>query len=186
MEKQWRMAAEKHALEYRKLKAYVQGVEDAAAAEQGCDGAGLPLGERAATADEPNGQGRGQSARPHRLEDAPAGAAMETYRKAKRWIWAVEAVEKLLLERHAYKHAFFVTYYGLHKPRFGHTDRAILFRLCDQLHASRSTLYAWKREIQTLLVLAAVQQGALRPYGEAEKTGAEGKKNGANTTSSAP
>lgn len=125
MEKRIRMTADLRAREYRKLKAYVRGVEDAA------EGEVLPT---------------------------------EKYLYARRWIWAVEAVERRLSATHADKHAFFVQYYGLRMPRFGHTDNAALMHLCDKLHVSRSTLCAWRKEIQLMLVVAGTQAGAVKPY----------------------
>ena len=125
MDKRWLTAADKYVREYRKLRAYVSGVEDAA-------GAGY----------EPT----------------------EAYLRAKRWVTAVESVDRLLCGSNADMHTFFVTFYGLYMPRYGHSDQAALLRLCDRLHISRSTAYVWRREILQLVVLAATQHGAIAPF----------------------
>lgn len=124
MDKTWRAVVDKRAREYRKLKAYLCGVEEAGA------------------------------------ERAPSPRYLET----KRWVWAIESVERALRRQSKDKHRFFCAFYGLHGSRGAHGDSAVLMHLCETFHVSRSTAFCWRQEALSLLVTAATQAGLIRPF----------------------
>ena len=58
---------------------------------------------------------------------------------------------------------FFRLCYGLDGGRKLH-DRKGLMSLTFSFHASQSTLYQWRSEVLSLLLIAAAETGALQPF----------------------
>lgn len=104
-----------------------------------------------------------------------AGGSVERLRFQKRAAWAI-AVEyaKAYWDRtDPAKAAFFSIFYRLDHPHKSLSSRPSIHRIAMQLHVTESTLYRWKNEILTTVILAAIQTGALRPYALPASTGAE-------------
>ena len=96
------------------------------------------------------------------VEDAH-GVVTDRYRRSVRWTLAVEYVLAYLHRVSEEKERFFRLYYETDRPR-RRTDKEGIAALSFQLYASTATLYEWRKELRTLLVIAAAQTGALRPY----------------------
>lgn len=96
------------------------------------------------------------------MEDA--GCAMtERAAQYKRWVDAVERV-LVYLERYApEKGLFFRQCYGIDGDRKLYDKKGML-RLTFVFHASQSTLYQWRDEVLSLLLIAAAENGALQPF----------------------
>ncbi|MBQ2201595.1 MAG: hypothetical protein II412_03415 [Clostridia bacterium] len=96
------------------------------------------------------------------VEDA-AGKMTPRAAQYRRW---VEAVENLLvhLERTDPERArFFRLLYGLDGGRKQY-DKKGLVSLTFSFHAAQSTLYQWRNEVLSLLLIAAAETGALKPF----------------------
>ncbi len=80
-----------------------------------------------------------------------------------KWVLAVDYAKEYLDRHDPVKAAFFSTLFGLTRPvrRRGHRT---IVALSQELHVTPSTLYQWKNEALSLVLLAAAQTGALRPY----------------------
>ncbi len=96
------------------------------------------------------------------VEDA-ADRVPERYAERLRWTLAVEYVLAYWDRHDAEKARFFRAWYGIDEPRRTKSKNSMI-ALSFELHAAASTLYDWRKEAQTLLVIAATQTGALRPY----------------------
>ncbi len=96
--------------------------------------------------------------------DAGSTAGERMYRCAK-WVLAVEYAKEYLEKYAPLKARFFNELYGIDKPLRRRCEKKSITALSLSLHTDRSTLYKWKSEALTLVVLGAVQAGALQPYG---------------------
>lgn len=96
------------------------------------------------------------------VEDAKGGET-ERYRQSGKWVLAVNYVLEHLKRTDPEKERFFRCIYGIDsgKPRRG--ERAFL-ALAFEFHTTSSTLYRWRNELVSLLLIAASQTGALIPY----------------------
>lgn len=80
------------------------------------------------------------------------------------WVRAVDMAKKHWERTDAAKASFFSRYYCLDRPRKRYEQKPTICALSMQLHVAESTLYKWRNELLTAVVLAAIQIGALRPY----------------------
>ena len=97
------------------------------------------------------------------VEDAH-GIVTDRYRESVRWVLTVDYVLGYLHGVSAEKERFFRCCYNTDGER-RRTDRKGMLALSFEFHMSVSALYEWRKEMRTLLVIAAAQTGALRPYG---------------------
>jgi hypothetical protein len=96
------------------------------------------------------------------VEDA-ACVMTERAEQFKRW---VEAVERVLVYLNRYapdKERFFRQCYGIDGDRKMYDKKGML-RLTFLFHVSQSTLYQWRDEVLSLLLIAAAENGALQPF----------------------
>ena len=101
----------------------------------------------------------------HGVEDA-GGLITERFRESKRWIGAVDAVCAYLNRCDPEKERFFRAYYGIGEPRIVRRhDSAVSVAM--RLHLSTATMYEWKSHVLSLVLLAAAQNGLLKPFDEA-------------------
>ena len=101
------------------------------------------------------------------VEDAN-GVVPERYGQSLRWVLAADLVLGRLKAHDPEKERFFRAYFGTDGKRVRSGKRgmvALSFDFC----VSQSTLYRWRNELLTLLVIAAAQTGALLPYRSEEK-----------------
>lgn len=96
------------------------------------------------------------------VEDA-GGVVPERYRHCRRWTLAVEYVLEYLHRVDMEKERFMRLYCEIDGQRC-RSDQKGMLALSFIFHVSPSTLYDWRKEIRTLLVIAAAQTGAMRPY----------------------
>lgn len=87
-------------------------------------------------------------------------ARVEQYRK---WVEAVEGVLRYLGKHDPEKERFFRQCFGVDGGRKASGKKGLL-RQTFQFHVSQSTLYQWKDEVLSLLLIAAAQSGALIPF----------------------
>lgn len=90
-------------------------------------------------------------------------AGTERSDAVRRWVLAVDYVLEYLHRVSPEKECFMRLYYGLDGER-RRTDAKGMIALSFALHVSTSALYEWRKEILTLLVIAAAQTRALHPY----------------------
>ncbi|MBQ1820735.1 MAG: hypothetical protein II117_03930 [Clostridia bacterium] len=88
----------------------------------------------------------------------------ERYRESVKWVLTVDYVLAYLHRVNEEKERFFRFYFGVDGER-RRTDKGGMIALSFEFHTSASAMYAWRKEMRTLLVIAAAQTGALRPYG---------------------
>ena len=81
----------------------------------------------------------------------------------RRWVGAVENVRALLKRTDPEKERFFGLMYGLDGGRKLY-DKKGLLSLTFSFHASLSSLYQWRNEVLSLLLIAAAETGALKPF----------------------
>ena len=81
-----------------------------------------------------------------------------------KWVLAVEYAESYLKKRDPLKARFFSSLYGLDGTRRRGSEARTIIALSIELDTSTATLYRWKNEALSLVLLAAAQTGALRPY----------------------
>lgn len=92
-----------------------------------------------------------------------AGEITARTQQYRRWVEAVENV-LLHLERCDPERArFFRLCYGLDGGKKQY-DKKGLLSLSFSFHASQSTLYHWRNEVLSLLLIAAAETGALQPF----------------------
>ncbi len=84
-------------------------------------------------------------------------------RAAERWVLAVDYVLEYLHRNDAEKELF-MRYYLCIDGKRRRTDKKGMVALSLAFNVSPSTLYEWRRELLTLLVIAAAQTRALIPY----------------------
>ena len=101
------------------------------------------------------------------VEDAGGGRTSRT-EQYERWVQAVEAVLRYLTLHDPEKERFFRMCCGLDDGRALYRKKGMV-SLTFAFHAGQSTLYEWKNEVLTLLLLAAAQNGALQPFTEKTK-----------------
>lgn len=92
------------------------------------------------------------------------GTGGERMKRCVRWTLAVEYALEYLERNDPMKARFFKMLFGLETPRSRSRERQTILSLSFELHQSADTLYKWKRDALYLVVLAAVQTGALQPY----------------------
>ena len=81
----------------------------------------------------------------------------------KKWVLAVEYVLAYLKRNDAVKERFFRACYGLDGGRKRFNQKGML-ALTFEFHTARSTLYQWRNETLSLLLIAAAQTGAIEPF----------------------
>lgn len=96
------------------------------------------------------------------VEDA-GGVVPERYGYCRRWTLAAEYALAYWDRNDAEKARFFRVYYGIDGQR-RRTGQKGLVALSFEFCVSPSTLYEWRQQIRTVLVMAALQTGALRPF----------------------
>ncbi|MDL2217220.1 hypothetical protein LJC27_01005 [Christensenellaceae bacterium OttesenSCG-928-M15] len=90
----------------------------------------------------------------------------ESHVKAMRdWTWAIEQAWGFFKEKDEHKAElmdalFGLSAKGLHPGRIGRRCS-----LAMKFHISEATLYRWREDIITAVMAAAIQCGAIRPYG---------------------
>ena len=82
------------------------------------------------------------------------------YRK---WVEAIERVQSYLSRNDPEKESFFRCCYGLDGERKRYDKKGML-KLSFTFHVSQSTLYQWREEVLSLLLIAAAETGALQPF----------------------
>ena len=87
-------------------------------------------------------------------------ARAEQYR---RWVGAIDGVLLYLGRNDPEKERFFRLCYGIDGGRKQH-DKKGMVALTFAFHLSQSTLYQWKNDVLSLLLIAAAQTGALNPF----------------------
>ena len=84
----------------------------------------------------------------------------EQFRK---WVDAIEGVLRYLHRYDPEKEQFFRRCYGLDDGHALYRKKGMV-PLSFAFHAGQSTLYAWRNEVLTLLLLSAAETGALTPF----------------------
>ena len=98
------------------------------------------------------------------VEDA-GGPKTERYDEAKRRVETVRGVCAYLKRYDPDKERFFRTYYGLDAPK---KERRSIVAASMDLHVSESSLFGWRREVLSLVLIAAAQNGVFRPFALSE------------------
>lgn len=96
------------------------------------------------------------------IEDA-GGEFTTRAAQYRKWVRATDYVLDYLKRNDEEKERFFRICYGLDGGRKRNDQKGIL-ALTFEFHVSQSTLYQWKTEILSLLLIAAAQTGALKPF----------------------
>lgn len=86
----------------------------------------------------------------------------ERSRASERWVLAVDYVLNYLHRTDPEKERFMRSYLNLDGSR--RTKRSSIVALSLACCTSTSTVYAWRSELLSLLVIAATQTGAIVPY----------------------
>lgn len=84
-----------------------------------------------------------------------------------RWVAAIETALQYLNRHDPEKERFFRLCYGLDDGRALYRKKGMV-PLTFLFHAGQSTLYEWRNEVLTLLLLAAAETGALKPFSNGE------------------
>jgi hypothetical protein len=96
------------------------------------------------------------------VEDAGA-LLTDRYRESRRWVETVDAVCAYLHTHDPEKERFFRAYYGIGEPRMKRrNDSAVSIAM--RLHLSTATLYEWKANVLSLVLIAAAQNGLMKPF----------------------
>ena len=93
-------------------------------------------------------------------------AACETSSRAeqyRKWVRAIERVLLHLSKNDPEKERFFRLCYGIDDGRKQYDKKGML-SLSFAFHVSQSTLYQWRNEVLSLLLIAAAETGALKPF----------------------
>lgn len=88
----------------------------------------------------------------------------DRYHVKQKWVAAVDYVLDYLKRTDTEKERFFRLCYGIDGKRLRLGEKAMT-ALSFDFHVSITTMYRWRSELASLLVIAAAQTGALRPYG---------------------
>ena len=96
------------------------------------------------------------------VRDAGGGMTVraEQYRK---WVAAIDAVLLHLGKNEPEKERFFRQCYGIDGGKKQY-DKKGMIALTFTFHVSQSTLYQWKNDVLSLLLIAAAETGALKPF----------------------
>ena len=86
-----------------------------------------------------------------------------------KWAHAVDLARAHWERKDPLKAKFFLCYYRPDRPLKRYEQRPTVCALAMKLNVSVPTLYKWRSELLTTVVLAAIQTGALRPYGVSEE-----------------
>ena len=81
-----------------------------------------------------------------------------------KWTLAVDHAMAYLKRTDPLKAQFFSRFFGLESPLKRRSEARSIIKLSMELNVSTSTLYKWKSEALSLVLLAAAQTGALRPF----------------------
>ncbi len=92
--------------------------------------------------------------------DGDMTARAEQYQ---RWVRATDGVLRYLKQQDPERERFFRLCFGIDGGRKQH-DKKGMVRLTFAFHVSQSTMYQWKNEVLTLLLIAAAETGALKPF----------------------
>ena len=103
--------------------------------------------------------------------DAGGAGESERMRRCARWTLAVDYAREYLEKIDPVKARFFVALFGLDQPKRRRSERQSITRLSFELNVTPAALYKWKAETLSLVLLAAVQTGALRVYSTEAKEG---------------
>lgn len=96
--------------------------------------------------------------------DAGGDAELPKLREHAAWTLAVEYARTYFERTDPAKAAFLTGFYRLDRPQTRRSGKRTMAATAMQLHVTETTLHKWKNEVLTVLVMAAVQTGALRPY----------------------
>ena len=99
------------------------------------------------------------------------GTGGERMQRSARWVLAVDYAKTYLERNDPQKALFFKRLFGLDEPRSRRRERSTVLSLSFELNVTTTTLYKWKAETLSLVLLAAAQTGALRPYRTEEQEG---------------
>ena len=80
------------------------------------------------------------------------------------WVRAVQGAMAYFMRTDPAKAGFFTGYYHLDRPPTCRDSKRTMAAIAALFHVSESTLYHWRNEALTVVVMAAIQTGALRPY----------------------
>ncbi len=90
-------------------------------------------------------------------------------RAMRQWNLAIRNAVRLMGKSHHDKARFMVRYFGLETPiNRSQSPAARLIRLSQDYNVAQSTLYSWIDDVCHIVLLCAVETGALRPS-EAQK-----------------
>ncbi len=92
------------------------------------------------------------------------GTGGERMQRLSRWVLAVDYAKAYLERNDPPKARFFTLLFGLEEPRSRNREDRSILDLSFELNVSTTTLYKWKAETLSLVLLAAAQTGALKPY----------------------
>ena len=105
------------------------------------------------------------------VEDA-GGQVTDHYRISVQWVMAIEYVLAYLHSYNAEQERFFRLLFGIDGKQQYRGEKGMI-ALSFELNCSVPLLYHWKKEVLSLVLLAAAQTGALRPYAIEAHTGSE-------------
>ena len=89
------------------------------------------------------------------------------------WALAVEYAVGHFERTDPAKAAFLSAFYHLERPPKRFAPKRTMSGVAMRLHVSDATLYRWKNEVLTAVVFAAIQTGALRPFGIEAENGSD-------------
>jgi hypothetical protein len=92
------------------------------------------------------------------------GTGGERMQRCARWVLAVDYTKAYLERSDPQKAQFFKQLFGLDAPRTRRREERTILSLSFELNVTTTTLYKWKAELLSLVLIAAAQTGALRPY----------------------
>ncbi len=93
----------------------------------------------------------------------------EKLNRSAKWVLSVDYAKEYLERHDPLKAKFFSLLFGLERPRRRGSEARTIISLSMELSVSAATLYKWRNEALSLVVLAAAQTGALRPYAIGEQ-----------------
>ena len=92
------------------------------------------------------------------------GIVSDRYRSKQKWVLTVEYVLGYLHRTDAEKERFFRICYRIDGTKRRLNEKGMV-ALSFEFNVTVSTLYRWRSELASMLLIAAAQTGALRPYG---------------------